>query len=190
MIEIKNLMPGDLNNYAVSIINHDIYQDHRNTYENIIQQMDTLLKQQIGFLSVDVLRPYEGSTRYIIILYFNTEANANAWLESEQRHAMLAQIKPWLIHGDVYHIQTNLDFWFNPKTTIKEPKTWKKWIAAWLAVVPLALVIPVFYIWLFENILHWSMLMISLPISATISFFMTYFSMPFVTHLLSNWLSK
>ena len=180
---------ASVDNVTIVIV-HDIRKDKHDLYEKIIESLITLLQQQSGFLSIDVIRPIQGSLRYVAIMRFDHEKNAAHWLNLPERKDLLLPIQPWLLAGDNHQIQTNPDFWFRPEKSSTAPKAWKRFVSSWIAVLPLAMTIPAFYLWFFKNVLNWSILWIGIPISLTISWFMTYLTMPYITKVLGNWLSK
>lgn len=178
-----------ISNDAVTIvIVHDVQAQKHSLYDKVMEELIAELKEQKGFLSVDILKPLPHTLRYVAIMRFLTEKNAHEWLQHPKRLEILKPVEPWLLDGDQHHIETDPDFWFKPNP--KPPKMWKRFISSWIAVLPLALTIPAFYVWLIQDILNWSTFWIGLPISLTISWLMTYFTMPYITKHLADWLSR
>lgn len=172
-----------------SVIVHDVGIKYQSEYEEKIKLLKHKLHLQTGFQSIDIIRPYNVSTRYVIILRFDTVRNSELWFDSDQRKNIIHDIKPWLIHDDYYNIQSSQDFWFDLSSK-KPPKKWKQFIVSWLAVLPLAMTVPILYIWFFTNFLKFPRLLVGVPISLTISFFMTYVLMPYLLKKTSTWLSE
>lgn len=175
---------------ATILIVHDVQKDKHDLYDDVIEKLIDLLEKQTGFLSVDVLRPHGNSLRYVAIMRFDTETHALEWLNLPQRKDLLAPVQPWLLAGDQHQIQTDPDFWFKPNVQDVGPKMWKRFLSSWFASIPLALTIPASYIWLFKEVLHWPTSWVGIPISLTIAWCMTYLTMPYITKILSGWLSK
>ena len=184
-----NNLPMAISQDAVTIvIVHDVDPEKHPRYDQAMRDLSDLLRGQIGFLSIDVLKPLPDTLRYIALIRFATKQDAQNWLTHPERLSIIADIEPWLLDGDQHHVQTDPDFWFKP--SVRPPKMWKRFISSWIAVLPLAMTIPAFYLWLFKEMLNWPTLLVGLPISITISWLMTYFTMPYITKRLANWLAN
>lgn len=129
--------------------------------------------------------------RFVVVVRFNSEANAQAWLRSEKRAKLLDEALPWLLSNDRYHAHSGSDFWFTPPSPGPAQKRWEQWVVSTIAVFPLTVVVPA--------VIH----AISAPlardipdillkgvIATSISGLMVYWLMPSLIRLAGPWLSR
>lgn len=188
----RNVILGQVPNTmssVTSVIIHDVDRLYSDVYEKSIEKFRYFLGQHSGFQSLDILRPVGEDMRYVVILRFESVDSAERWLESNNRLCIIDEMQPFLLYGDHYHTHIDPDFWFKPSKVI-EPKRWKKFVLAWIGVLPWALSIPVIFIYVAEHIYTVPRILVGLLISFVISWLMTYISMPFLTKKMAWWLVK
>jgi len=177
--------------HGTSVIVHDVDADHRANYERWMQKATQAHMTFPGFLATDVIRPVGSGLRFIVVVRFDSEAAAQAWLVSETRAILLTEAMPWLLSDDRYHVHSGSDFWFTPPSPGAAPKRWKQWMLSTTAVFPLTVVMP----WLVHSIadplaLGMHDLLFKGVIATLISGVMVYWLMPTLIRLAGRWLSR
>lgn len=177
--------------HGTSVIVHDVHADHRVNYERWMLKATQAHATFPGFLATDVIRPVGSGLRFIVVVRFDSEAGAQAWLVSETRAKLLAEAMPWLLSEDRYHVHSGSDFWFTPTGPGPAPKRWKQWMLSTTAVFPLTVLMP----WLVHAIadplaLGLHDLLLKGVIATLISGVMVYCLMPTLIQLAGRWLSK
>jgi antibiotic biosynthesis monooxygenase (ABM) superfamily enzyme len=177
--------------HGTSVIMHDVHPDHRVAYERWMLKAIEAHASFPGYLASDVIRPVGSGLRFIVVVRFDSEAGAQAWLGSRTRATLLVEAMPWLIGEERYHVHSGSDFWFTPVGPGPAPKRWKQWVLSTMAVFPLTMLMP----WLVHLIadplvpgLHY--LLVKGVIATLISGVMVYSLMPTLIRLAGRWLSK
>ena len=177
--------------HGTSVIVHDVRLDHRVNYERWMQKATQAHASFPGFLATDVIRPIGSGLRFIVVVRFDSEAGAQAWLGSDTRARLLAEALPWLLGEDRHQVHSGSDFWFTPASPGPAPKRWKQWVLSTMAVFPLTVLMP----WLVHSIadplapgMH--DLVLKGVIATLISGVMVYWLMPTLIRLAGRWLSR
>jgi antibiotic biosynthesis monooxygenase (ABM) superfamily enzyme len=177
--------------HGTSVIVHDVHADQRENYERWMLKAIQAHASFPGFLATDVIRPVGSGLRFIVVVRFDSEAGAQAWLMSEARAKLLAEAMPWLLSEDRYQVHSGSDFWFAPTGPGPAPKRWKQWVLSTAAVFPLTVVIP----WVVHSIadfmaLRTHDLVLKGAIATLISGVMVYWLMPALVRLAGRWLAR
>jgi antibiotic biosynthesis monooxygenase (ABM) superfamily enzyme len=90
--------------HGTSVIVHDVHVDHREHYERWMLKAIQAHASFPGFLATDVIRPVGSGLRFIVVVRFESEAGAQAWLASDTRARLLVEAMPWLLSEDRYHV--------------------------------------------------------------------------------------
>jgi antibiotic biosynthesis monooxygenase (ABM) superfamily enzyme len=177
--------------HGTSVIVHDVHVDHREHYERWMLRAIQAHASFPGFLATDVIRPVGSGLRFIVVVRFDSEAGAQAWLASDMRDNLLVETLPWLLSEDRYHVHSGSDFWFTPPGPGPVPRRWKQWMLSTAAVFPLTVVMP----WLVHSIadpmapgIH--DLLLKGVIATSISGVMVYWLMPALIRMAGRWLTK
>lgn len=177
---------------GTSVILHDVDPAHHARYEAWMVNALTESRRFAGYLATDVIRPVGTALRYVVIVRFASRADAEAWLQSGVRAALLEEVKPWLLREDRYQVHDNNEFWFvTPGARGTPPKRWKQWLLSTLAVFPLTAVIPPAVGTLARNLAPALPHVFVLALNATaISAVMVYWLMPLLSRRAAGWLSR
>ena len=54
-------------------------EEHLEDFQHSLEALLQLVKEQKGFISVEVLRPHDNSTRYVIVSEWESEEDFKAW---------------------------------------------------------------------------------------------------------------
>jgi antibiotic biosynthesis monooxygenase (ABM) superfamily enzyme len=177
---------------VTSVIQHDVRAGAQAQYEAWLKNITSVAQRFPGHGGVDIMRPPEGSGRYTIVLRFDTLEHLQAWLGSETRRQLIAQVEPLLMRSDQVDIRTGLEFWFTPPTPPqRHPPPYKQFLLTLSAIFPLTLLVP----WVLRPLFQ-AMPVLGLPgvshflISTVIVGLMTYVIMPRYTRLVVGWLYR
>jgi len=137
---------------------------------------------------VNILRPSGGTGTYTIALRFDNVEHVTAWLQSERRRALMAEVAPLLARTETIETHTGLDFWFTSPSGATAPR-WKQVVATVAALFPLTLVVPI----VFNSVAdatafpEWPILRGFLILAANVAL-LTYVVMPRFTRVIGRWL--
>jgi len=175
---------------VTSVIQHDVRAGTEAQYETWLKHITAIAQRFPGHMGVNIIRPHEGGRRYTIVLRFHTLEQMQAWLGSETRRQLIAQVEPLLEGGDQLEIKTGLEFWFTPPTSAqRHPQPYKQFLLTLSAIFPLTLLVPWVLRPLFEAVPVLGLgVMSNFVISAVIVGLMTYVIMPHYTRLVAGWL--
>ena len=174
---------------ATSVIVHDVKPAHLGDYQHWMVKAKRAHQQFAGYVATDIIRPMDSSLRYVVILRFATDADANAWLISDIRRELLNESLPWLMHEDRYQVHQGDDFWFAPTSSAKSPQRWKQWVLSMVALVPLATLVPFGLSRTFDSVgIRLSESAVTALSLVIISALMVYWLMPALTRLANKWL--
>ena len=165
-----------------------------------LDSVQTISQPFAGFIDRHVITPIAGKTEtFTVILRFDTTEHLHTWLTSSERRRLIDEVKPYLLDDDNYHVQSGLEFLFQPPPTQdphlvnvsppSTPKPWKQFLLTWSAIFPLVTVI----FWLYEQVVnalnvHLTPLLAKLIITGLVVFMMVYVVMPRYTKLVKKWL--
>lgn len=185
---------------ATAIISHRIKPEYHALYGAWLDKVALSARTFTGFIDRHVIVPITGKTKtFTVILRYDNAEHLQAWFQSAQRRELIAEVKPYLISNDDYHVQSGLEFLFQQQpvstpnlvqvTPPKPPKSWKQFLLTWSAIFPLVVMI----FWLYELVtsavnIHPQPLLAKLIITGLVVFMMVYVVMPRYTKLVKNWL--
>jgi len=176
---------------GVSVIVHDVAPAHHAIYESWMKSAIDVHRIFHGYLATDVIRPIGAGLRYVVIIRFLSAADAQAWVQSRVRAAMLKEVEPWLVNEDRYRVHEDNEFWFNNRNKEALPKRWKQWLLSTLAVLPLTAVVPRSVRWLASPLAPGVSDVFVLVFSAVaISAMMVYWLMPLLSRWAARWLER
>lgn len=176
---------------GTSVIVHDVAPDRHASYESWIDTATEALQRFKGYLATDIIRPVGAGLRYVVILRFSSGADAEAWLQSGVRAALLRQVQPWLLQEDRYQVHDDNEFWFAAPRRVAAPRRWKQWVLSTLAVFPLTALIPASVGALARALMPPLPSFVVLALNAaTISAIMVYWLMPLLSRWGAGWLSR
>lgn len=176
---------------GTSIIVHDVAPAHHAHYEFWMEHAIQAHRRFRGYLATDIIKPVGAGLRYVVILRFSSGADAEAWLRSGVRAALLKEVEPWLLHEDSYQVHDDNEFWFTTHSRGTLPKRWKQWILSTLAVFPLTAGVPPSVGALARELAPAVPHIVVLAFTATIiSAIMVYWLMPLLSRCAAGWLGR
>jgi antibiotic biosynthesis monooxygenase (ABM) superfamily enzyme len=134
----------DLEQGSTTVITHRVKASRLDDYEAWLKRIIPLSKNYPGHWGVQVIRPADsGNSAYTILVRFDTQEHALAWMRSADRARLIGEVGPMLEEGDKFTVKSGLDFWFTPEEVrAKVPTRWKQFLITWSAIFPLVALIP------------------------------------------------
>ena len=175
---------------ATVVITHRIKKGQHEAYEAWLNAIGPVCRSFPGHLNWQSIRPVPGMTgTYTMVIRFNTRANLEGWMYSDERKSFVAQVRPLLASDDHYHISTGLDFWFEPSNgTMHGPPRWKQAVVTFIALVPLVNLTPMVLNPLLMQLGLDHIVITSAIGTGVIVILMAYVVMPNFTRLIRKWL--
>ena len=175
---------------ATNIISEIVKSGHQEDFEAWSKQINQVVSEQVGFISLDILRPRDkNNLEYIIIVRFEDSVSLNSWSTSETFKTIFKKAKPFLVSSQSQQQSHGIEQWFElPEhqiSQVKKPAFYKLVVVGVLAVYPLVL-LGNLLLNPFTKDLHY---LFSILISVIfISVLLTYPVMPLISKILAPWL--
>ena len=195
-LDLRTARPEDIESrhqpradMVTSIIEHEVKAGREADYEAWLKKITPIAARFPGHQGVSFVRPSPGSTKYTVLLRFDTLEQAQTWIGSAARQALVAEVESYLAQNESIDLKTGLEFWFRPPAGKAPPSRLKQSVVTLLVLYPLTLIVP--RLWALASEIvpalgnAWVM---NLVVDATIVALLTYVFMPRVTRLLSKWL--
>lgn len=180
--------PTCTEHHVTAVIAHLLKPGQEAAYEAWMREIIPVAKTFPGYLGVNVLRPQPGiQSEYIIVLHFDHPTNLQTWLESKERHTLIAQTQPMVQEPEKIQALTGLETWFElPRRSQKSPpKRYKMALLTWLGVfITLSVVGRILAVLLTPLP---PILVQFLTVGAVVGL-LTYVIMPRLTQLFRKWL--
>ncbi|RRV05292.1 antibiotic biosynthesis monooxygenase [Pseudomonas sp. v388] len=190
--EARAIDSAAFNEVVTLVIKHRVKAGQQAHYEQWLRRIVTIASGYPGHLGVDVIRSTaDGLKQFTCVLRFHSTQAMQAWLDSEQRRALVEEAAPMLADGDQIQVNPHNEFWFNPGTDqTGQPPRWKQACVSFLVILPLTLCVPLFWLpilafspWLSGYVVSTAI------ITITIVLLVVYPLMPAATRLLAPWLN-
>lgn len=172
------------------VVQHHVNAGAQAAYEAWLGEIMPAAQQFTGHLGVNVIRPVGAAGAYTIVLRFDSDAHLQAWVGSETRRQLIAQVAPLLAKGEQVEIKTGLEYWFTPPdSSQKKARPFKQFLVTLSAIFPLTLIVPWLMTPLFGMFPAWALPVLGkLCVAVVIVGLMTYVIMPRYTKLIARWL--
>ena len=182
--------PGS-NEFVTLVIRHLVKAPHAQDYEAWLKRIIPVAQGFPGHLGVNVIRPTSDGGTYTIILRFDNAGHLEAWVNSAQRRALLAEVAPVLQAPDHLEVTSGSSFWFTPEVPgVRQPARWKQALLTLLIIYPLTKLVPALWHPVFEQFPALSRPFVGdLLVTATLVALVVYLIMPRATRLLAAWLT-
>lgn len=176
---------------ATVVITHRVREGGHVGYEAWLKRVTPVCMAYPGHMDWQIIRPVAGlTTTYTVVIRFDRREHLEAWMNSEDRRRLIAEVEPLLARADDFYIRSGLDFWFTPEgAKTQMPVRWKQFLVTWSAIYPLVLGVS----WLVvpamrrAGLAEWPLVTTAVGTGITV-FLMTYVVMPRYTKLLKRWL--
>lgn len=140
-----------------------------------------------GFVRSELFVPVEGvQDETVVVFAFDSRPHLDAWLDSDERRTMLAEIEPYLEGGRTINVVGGFAGWF-ALPGAAPVKRWKQGSVVLLALFPTSLVLTQLRIWLLPDV-HWTMGVLFGNVLGVIV--LTWLLMPQLTRWLDPWLRR
>lgn len=173
------------------VVRYRIKAGQETAYEAWLRRIVRIAGQWQGHLGVDVVRgKHAGLTLFTCVLRFSSTQAMQRWLDSSQRLELINEAAPMLADGDQTEVAPLNEFWFAPLADAATPPArWKQATVTLLVILPLTLLVPLFWKPILQ--LHpWlsNYLVSTFVITLTIVLLVVYLLMPAATRLFAPWL--
>jgi antibiotic biosynthesis monooxygenase (ABM) superfamily enzyme len=178
------------------LVRHRVKAGQDAAYEEWLRRIIGTARSYAGHLGIDVMRGHsQGLTLFTCVLRFTSTDLLQAWLDSDDRHRLVAEVEPLLADGDQTEINADREFWFTPTPlengSANPPARWKQACVTFLVILPLSMGVPLLWKPLFAQLPFLSgYLASSVLITLSIVLLVVYVFMPRVTRLFAPWLNK
>lgn len=191
---MDTLTPSPPNNEQVFFaIKHRLKKGKANTtqYENWLTKIVPIAASFPGHLGVQIVRPPDGHTEYLIVVRFASIHDLQIWQQSKERKQLVNEIAAILDNEEVLDIKTGIDYWFTPPTVGRHPRRWKQWLVTTSVIWPLTLYVPPAMEPLFLRFPELGEFGIRQGISALVIVgLVVYLIMPLYVRLIAKWFFK
>ncbi len=115
---------------ATVVITHRVRDGKQDKYDEWLDEIAPICRSSQGLLDWHIIRQIPGiTTKYTIIIRFDTQEHLQNWMESPERKRLIEKVRPILVKDDDFFVSSGLDFWFTPEgAKAKVPLRWKQFI--------------------------------------------------------------
>jgi antibiotic biosynthesis monooxygenase (ABM) superfamily enzyme len=167
------------------IVRHRVRPGAQQAYEQWLRRTTRVAAEFAGHLGVNVIRDAD---RFVCVLRFCGTPQLQAWLDSDERQQLVAEALPLLAEGDQIEVEAAREFWFAPDQTLP-PSRWKQACITFLVILPLSLLVPLFWQPVFHQLPWlWGYVPSNVLITLSIVLLVVYLFMPRATKLFARWL--
>src|SRR5690348_13202057 len=96
------------------VIQHKVRAEALARYETWLRHTVGVARRQPGHLDVNVIRPDDGGRQFTTVVRFAEASQLQAWVDSTERQALVAEVLPLLEEGDQTQVHDDPEFWFTP----------------------------------------------------------------------------
>ncbi len=133
------------------IIKHRAKPDHHGDYEAWLHKAIEAVSRFKGHMGSHVVRPPAGGHQYEIAARFASREDAEKWIHSDARRALIEELKEHLEEPEKLDIASGVDYWFTSVTEGNHPpRRWKQWLATVSVIWPLSMALP----WLIDHLVE------------------------------------
>jgi antibiotic biosynthesis monooxygenase (ABM) superfamily enzyme len=179
--------PPEAGGPVTTTVTRRVKPGHEAAYEEFLEGIIAAAGRFPGHLGVEVFRPDSPRSDYRTIYRFDTAEHLRAWLDSEERAALLERAEPHVVGPMRTSFVTGLETWFTlpGQPGSAPPPPYKMALLTWVTIFPLITAIVAVTGPLLEEL----PLAVRLGITTALAVpLMTWVVMPRVTRLLRGWL--
>ena len=178
------------NQHVTAVITHRVRSGREAGYEEWIKGIAAAARKFAGHLGVNILRPRPGeASDYVIVLQFDSAANLENWLTSDERNGWIDRVKPLIQVQESVQVLSGLESWFELPSQLKRnaPKRHKQAILVWVGVVSIAIVLTPLLAPVLAPLPWFARIAVQAVISVSL---LTYVVMPKLTRWFQGWLFR
>jgi uncharacterized protein len=125
------------------VIRHHVRPGAAPHYEEWLGRIMPIAHDLPGHLGTHVIRPTTAAEPYTIVLRFLDSERLDAWMGSDQRRELIAEITPSLSSPDAFEARPGAAFWFTPAMAgSRVPIRWKQAALTLIVIYPLTVLVP------------------------------------------------
>lgn len=181
-------MSGGVADRAALLVRHAVRPAARQKYEDWIANVTRECQRFAGFQGVAVIRPSAGDFGYTLLVHFDSHAQLQAWVGSEQRGRLVEELRPLLLRAE--RLRAGVGLWFTPANDgQRQARPYKQFMLTFSAIYPLSQGVPALLSMLTEG---WPLPAGVVPLLASglIVWLMVYVIMPRYVKAVSGWLFR
>lgn len=148
-------------------------------------ELNALERTFPGFIESRLIEPVAGQ-EWTIVMRFDSKEHVEAWLQSEQRQAVMAKMDGAL-HGQSRRLVVDFGGWFEAAPDDVRPPNWKQMLSVLVAIYPVVM-LTMLYLDPRLNWLHMPLYLAVLRDNLLSCCLLTWLIMPRLTGSLSFWL--
>ena len=121
------------------LVSRRIRAGREEAFEERLQALNLLLKQQDGFREMKAYKPGTPDDEHKVMLHFASARDLERWQQSPQREAWLQSVRPLEAEAPRAQILTGLETWFTlpGQEGLQPPPAHKMGFVTWLGIFPL-----------------------------------------------------
>lgn len=173
---------------AALLVRHAVRPAARARYEAWIGEVARECRRFAGFQGTAVIRPEGSGTSYTLLVHFDSDAQLQAWVGSEQRRRLVGELRPLLLRTE--RLRAGAGLWFTQALAgERQPKAYKQFLVTFSAIYPLSQGVPALLRMLTDS---WHLPAGAIPLlsSGLIVWLMVYVIMPRYVKAVSGWLFR
>lgn len=152
------------------------------------KEMDSLNRNQPGFVDSSVLEPSDADGYYYLTLRFRSEQDAQNWINSEKRKTMLSSAEVSGLRDMDEHITSWEEYWKKPSGGANP---FKQVLLTFVAVYPLTMVFPALVRKILPSYgIDLGNFFGGIVIGLCITIMMNFVMMPFIMKNFGKWMRK
>ena len=156
-------------------------------YQVLLREILEALARMPGFQRADTFEPVpDVQDDLVVVLTFDTREHLDAWLVSDERRRILAEMERHTIGARTLNVVGGFAGWFGTRDG-HDVKRWKSAATVLLALVPVSLLFLALRLWLFPDLHIVAATVLSNVVGIVV---LTWVLMPPITRWLSGWLRR
>lgn len=148
-------------------------------------ELNALERTFPGYIESRLIEPVAGQ-EWTIVMRFDSKDHVDAWLQSEQRRAVMAKMDRAL-HGQSRRLVVDFGGWFEAAPDDRRPPNWKQMLSVLIAIYPVVM-LTMLYVDPRLSSLHMPLYLSVLRGNLLSCCLLTWLIMPRLTRALSFWL--
>jgi hypothetical protein len=159
--------------------------EHR--YHELHVRLQEELSKFPGFIRSEMFEPVDGVQEQTVVVFaFDSREHLDAWLGSQARRVLLADIEPLLDGPRTVNVVGGFAGWFG-RPGMAQVKRWKQAAMVLLAIFPITVALTAVRRWLLGDV-HWIAGILFGNVLGVIA--LSWVLMPLLTRLFASWLSR
>lgn len=172
---------------VTAVASFHVKPGHEHRYSELHQRLQDELSQFSGFIRSEMFEPVDGvQDQTVVVFAFDNRQHLDAWLASDARRRLLAEIEPLLDGPRTMNIVGGFAGWFG-RPGMAHVKRWKQASMVLLAIFPITVALTAVRRWLLPDA-HWITGIVFGNVLGVIA--LSWVLMPLLTKVFASWLSR